>query len=356
MKNRNWFLHKKTKKFLFGKVPLNFQKQFEQNKQFYKKKCKLIIIILLIIHFQFLINLDLHVFVRKKDNIKVAVCTMGRKENLYAREFMEYYMKLEVDHIFIYDNNDSDERIKNVLDNKYKDKISFYETKILHMNSQLEAFNDCYKNNLKKFDWFIMVDMDEFLYIVNDKLKNYLTNKIFDKCDFIKIHWANTQDNNLIHYDPRPLFQRFKKPYIKSNFIKTIIRGNITNLKYWVHSPYISPERNVTCTNDGKIINYKYMNFESIDKINTDKAYLIHFRFKSTEEFINKYKRGYNNWHGNRINQVLQERLDTYLKENGITLEKINYIERELKLDLSSYKSRIKLNHLKYLNPKDLIY
>jgi hypothetical protein len=37
MKNRNWFLHKKTKKFLFGKVPLNFQKQFEQNKQFYKK-------------------------------------------------------------------------------------------------------------------------------------------------------------------------------------------------------------------------------------------------------------------------------------------------------------------------------
>ena len=201
MKNRNWLLYKKTKKFLFRKVPLNFQKQFEQNKQFYKKKCKLIIIILLIIHFQFLINLDLHVFVRKKDNIKVAVCTMGRKENLYAREFMEYYMKLEVDHIFIYDNNDSDERIKNVLDNKYKDKISFYETKILHMNSQLEAFNDCYKN----------------------KLKNYLTNKIFDKCDFIKIHWANTQDNNLIHYDPRPLFQRFKKPYIKSNFIKTTL-------------------------------------------------------------------------------------------------------------------------------------
>lgn len=71
---------------------------------------------------------------------------MGRKENLYAREFMEYYMKLGVDHIFIYDNNDSEERIKNVLDNKYKDKISFYETKILHINSQLEAFTDCYKN------------------------------------------------------------------------------------------------------------------------------------------------------------------------------------------------------------------
>ena len=46
-----------------------------------------------------------------------------------------------------------------------------------------------------------------------------------------------------------------------------IIRGNITNLKYWVHSPYISPDKNITCDNEGNIIKYKYMNFESINKI-----------------------------------------------------------------------------------------
>ena len=66
-----------------------------------------------------------------------------------------------------------------------------------------------------------MNDMDEYLYIINDSLKSYLNNKIFDKCDFIKIHWADSQDNNLIHYDPRPLLERFKKPYILQGFIKS---------------------------------------------------------------------------------------------------------------------------------------
>ena len=77
-------------------------------------------------------------------------------------------------------------------------------------------------------------------------------------------------------------------------------------MKYWVHSPYISPDRNITCNNEGKKIRYKYMNFESIKKINTKNAYLIHFRYKSTEEFINKYKRGYSNWYGNETNEILK--------------------------------------------------
>ena len=272
--------------------------------------------------------------------IKVALCTMGRKENLYASQFMDYYMKMGVDHIFIYDNNEPfTEKIEDVMDIKYKDKISFYDTKKYNIYNQAQAFTDCYSNNLKKFDFFIMVDMDEYLYIVNETLKQYLTTKAFNKCDFIKIHWADSQDNNLLHYDPRPLFQRFKKPYIKSKYIKTIIRGNITNLKYWVHSPYISPNRNITCDNEGNIIKYKYMNFQSINKINTNRAYIIHFRYKSTEELINKFKRGYNKWHRNDIGKVLQERLNNYFEENGITLEKINYIEKELKLNLSSYRT-----------------
>ena len=298
-------------------------------------------IILIIIVNSFYSSQDLYEIIKKKENIKVALCTMGKQENLYANEFMDYYMKLGVDHMFIYDNNPPfTERIKDVVDFKYKKKITVYETENLNISWQKEAFTNCYKNNFKKYDWFIMVDMDEYLYIINDTLKNYLNNKILDKCDFIKIHWAESQDNNLLYYEPKPLFQRFRKPYIKSKFIKTIVRGNISDLIYKVHSPYFSPIKNITCTNDGKIINYTNINFEYIKDINTDKAYIIHFRFKSTQEFIMKYKRGYSNWHGNTISQVLNERLSTYFEENGITLEKINYIEKELNLNLSSYKNK----------------
>ena len=320
-------------------------------------KPKSILIFLFIIS---LLNKDSYIAniinISKNNNIKVALCTMGKKENLYAKEFMEYYMRLGVDHMFIYDNNDPfTEKIEDVLDKKYKKKISFYNTKDINISLQLEVYNDCYQNNLKKFDWFIMVDMDEYLHINNDTLKHYLGNNIFNKCDIIKIHWANSQDNNLLHYDQRPLFQRFKKPYIKDKHIKSIIRGNITNLKYWVHSPFISPEKNVTCTNEGNIIRYKKMNFEYIKNININKAYIIHFRFKSTEEFISKYKRGYSNWHGNQINQVLMQRLESYFEENEITLEKIDYIEKELKLNLNKYRNMYKLNRTNTLAKSNLI-
>lgn len=243
----------------------------------------------------------------EKEIIKIALCTIGKKENLYVEEFIEYYIKLGVDKMFIYDDNDPfTEKMEDVIDPKYKNKVSFMETKKLKLGHQSLALTHCYQSNYKNFDWFIMVDMDEFLYIINNTLKNYLSNNVFDKCDFIKIHWMNSRDNNLLYYDPRPLFVRFKEPYIKLNGIKSIIRGNITNLKYWVHSPKISPEKNITCDNEGNILTYQKLNFETIDKININKAYLIHFKYKSTEEFINKYKRGYSNWYGNKTSQAMQ--------------------------------------------------
>ena len=224
----------------------------------------IIIIKILIVYILFKIyyyQIDLS-DIKTKNQLKVCLCTMGKSENLYAKEFIEYYISLGVDHLFIYDHNDPfTEKIEEAINNKFKEKVTIYEAQKLNINYQRDAFTDCYQN------FFIMVDMDEYLFIINDTLKHYLSDKIFDKCDFIKIHWADTNDNDLIYYDPRPLFQRFKKQYIISNFIKTIIRGNIPGLKYWVHSPYISPTRNVTCTNDGKIIKYTNMNFEYIDEI-----------------------------------------------------------------------------------------
>ena len=85
------------------------------------------------------------------------------------------------------------------------------------------------------------------------------------------------------------------------------------------------------------------MNFEKIDNINTNKSFIIHFRYKSTEEFINKYKRGYINRNRKFINLILKEKLSTYFQENNITLEKINYIEKALKLNLTSYRNKLQI-------------
>ena len=52
----------------------------------------------------------------EKLNIKICVCTCGKNENKYAREFVEHYKKYGIDKIFIYDNNaNNDEKLEDVL-------------------------------------------------------------------------------------------------------------------------------------------------------------------------------------------------------------------------------------------------
>ena len=289
--------------------------------------------------------------VEKKTNMKIALCTIGRLENLYAKEFIEYYINLGVDHIYIYDDNlPNTERISDIVDKKYKSQVTIHLTKDKKITHQFRAFDDCYKSYNKQYDWFIIFDMDEFLYIVNNTLENYLLDKVFDKCDIVKINWVLSRDNDLVHYDPRPQFERFKPPYIKSNFIKSIVRGNISDLEYWVHSPRISPTRNITCNNKGDRIFYKELNFEGTDGIvNVDKAFIVHFRFRSTEELVIKNKRGYSNWFQDRLESALKGNIWDYFQQNTITLEKISYIEKELKVNLWEYRLKYFFQKLFYL-------
>ena len=299
----------------------------------------LIIIILLIPFIKFFTR-------RKKEKtinenipkIKVALCTMGRNENLYLREFIDHYQSLGVDTLFLYDDNiEEEQKFINIV--TPKDKVVIEYTKDNNIKGQNQAYNHCYSKHKDEYDWFIMIDMDEYLVIKNnDTLKGYLTDQVFDKCDFLKLHWRIPYDNNLIHYENKSLFERFTKPYYTSNHIKSIIRGHINQLEFWIHSPRKSPEKNISCDNIGRMINKTNMNFQSIMHVNTDRAYFVHFFFKSTEEYINKYKRGYKDWPHLKMKGMIEN----YFKYNNITIEKIELFEKELNITLDRFRRKIK--------------
>ena len=293
-----------------------------------------------VIKTNFTLSFLLFILSNRKKNIKVALCTMGKQENLYVKEFISYYIRLGIDKIFIYDNNDiNTEQISDMIENRYRKYIKIYNPKILKLFYQRQQFTDCYAKNKDKYDWLLMVDMDEFLYIKKNSLKNYLLKPVFNKCDFIKFHWIIPSDNNHLYYKNKPLFKRFKGPYRSSPFIKSIIRGKIKKLKYMVHSPFKSPFRNISCNNIGKKINNKKINIEYINNINIKKAYIIHYKYKSTEEYINKIKRGYHGW---TKSYIYKTRIKSYFKDNKITKEKIKFFEKELKINLSNYNIKMK--------------
>ena len=83
----------------------------------YKKKSSFNLItnfkIILIFSFFCLI-----VFIKFFSGLKVLLCSIGKKENKYIKEFIQYYRQLKVNKIILYDNNDiNGENFQDVLQN-----------------------------------------------------------------------------------------------------------------------------------------------------------------------------------------------------------------------------------------------
>ena len=70
--------------------------------------------------------------------------------------------------------------------------------------------------------------------------------------------------------------------------------------------------------------------------------YFIHHYCKSTEEFIEKLRKGDVYRTSNKI------KIKFYFSYNKITYEKLNYIEKELGINLTYYKKKLKNNKFKY--------
>jgi hypothetical protein len=265
---------------------------------------------------------------------------MAREENLYINEFIEYYLKLGVDHIFIYDDNQNNtEKIIDAVYKKFIINVTVYEAKKFNIENQSFAFTECYKNNYNKFDWFLMLDIDEFLFIVNNTLKGYLTNKRFNKCDFIKINWVYATDNDLIYYDPRPVFERFKPPYIKSEFVKSIVRGDLSKTIFYPNKSSHVPDANVISCNSIGTIMTKYNPF-NVRPHEYRYGALKHFATKSAEEFVGKIKKGTNR----NLYQEPVGRLRVYFRINKFTEEKLKFFEENLNRSFSPILLKIKKN------------
>ena len=62
--------------------------------------------ILKLVLFLLLLNIIYSNYLKRK---KICLCSIGKNENLYIEEFINYYKKLGYNKIFLYDNNDINE-------------------------------------------------------------------------------------------------------------------------------------------------------------------------------------------------------------------------------------------------------
>ena len=287
---------------------------------------------------------------------------MGKQENKYIRELIEYYSKLGVDKFILADNNDANsEKFSDVIQD-YIDKDLVDIIYLTDSNSgQSELYNTTYKKYNTTCKWFLYFDFDEYLEVHFEKdkplgLKEFLSNEIFDKCEAIEFNWLMHTDNNLVYYDKRPLIERFTEANYNwrgNAHVKSIVRGNLNKTIFKEKRSNHVPDKNVKiCDSMGRIIR-KYNPF-SLSPPVFGYGYLKHFCYKTAEEFGNKLLRG-------RPRKILynkQERIETFFRLNKFSYEKLKVFEKMLNrtfyvnknIGENNFRRNVNIKITKFLN------
>lgn len=290
--------------------------------------------------------------------MKTLLCTIGRKENRYIREFVEHYKKLGFTNIALYDNNydgedDFHDSIGDYIDEGFVILIDYRNRK----KCQFDAYNGCYMKYGNAYDWIAFFDCDEFLELNKEKfstIDDYLSYDGFKDFDMIHVNWFCYGDNGLLRYEDKPVQKRFNKHIEPINFkktydfpenehVKTILRGGLKNVTFCAEStPHTCFGVEKCCNNCGMEVDGELWHAPCEFSF----AYLKHYTTKSTEEYAEKILRGFPD---SIVDQTWYAYLvDLYYRVNERTEEKDKIFEEKLNVKFGRKRKDVQLFMLCY--------
>lgn len=252
----------------------------------------------------------------------VSLCAIAKCENLYIKEWADYHFNLGFDHIYIFDNNETDgERISDVLNDERITIIDYRGRHQASCETQVKAYNECYP--MCKDGWVMFLDIDEFLTFEKyDNVKDFLSQGWCSKAKAIRFHWKCYSDSGKLKYEEGSVLSRFTELCENkevNRYYKQIYRTGIANFKMVnVHYP-------------SKLDSIYYADGEAARHIMETKdgsprhgaACIRHYVTKSLEEFIDiKYKRRGKGSSKTRLNK------DFYFRYCKMTAEKSLYFDK----------------------------
>lgn len=260
--------------------------------------------------------------------MQVVVCAMAKNEHKYINEWVNHYLRLGFDKIYIFDNdNPESPYIGDYIANKNKVEIINIRG-IVKEHLQHDVYTKFY--NTYKFDWCLFCDIDEFLFGIKDiheflRWRNYA-------CQ-IRIKWKLFGDDDLITRDmSKGVVESFKKEITSSLNRNLVDKGNLEKqgkalvkggLPYVViRSPHFASFR----TRDNVIPSILPSGKPCLSKVaikedySNEKVFLHHYMTKSLSEFLEQKM--------NRTDAVYGDtlKLNYYWRINKKTPEKIEYL------------------------------
>ena len=248
--------------------------------------------------------------------MKIGVCIRAKDEQKIICDWVSHYLKLGFDKIFIYDNL-SEPSIETILKSKnlFSDKITIKIDNVNHSNQPI-IYQECIDQN-KELDWLFLCDADEFLWLKEGTVKDFLLKFSNDTCTVL-INWLVYGTSNLQTYDKnKSVFEQFilreEYSHFWNTFVKSFIRPKLINKFGNVHVTYNSNYKvcniynnNLTIKDPNKcdysdknlndnssivLVHYMTLDFESmLDKRNKNAKQALGFTLKDNKYSLEWYK------------------------------------------------------------------
>lgn len=271
--------------------------------------------------------------------MKTCICTVIKNEHQYLDEWIQYHLNLGIDHIFIFEDIDS-ETHKNITD-KY-DKVSLFsidsilneEARNLVIELKLTKKSNpqytyirkglLFIQSLQLYDWCFVIDNDEFITLENNDVSLDELIYIYDGYDAIILQWKCYGANGYVNrpdYTKKGLIETYTEEI--KGFVPTATPQSLTktcyNLRTYKDTFFLYTHQ------PSKVCNFCRTNFEKDrNKPVYNKIYIRHYITKSWEEYIWKKKvRGF-------LFGSIRD-IDFFFKVNPDMLDKKEQLINELK-------------------------
>jgi glycosyltransferase involved in cell wall biosynthesis len=233
----------------------------------------------------------------------LCVCCLIKNEAKYIEEWIEHYISQGVDHIYLVNNNSTDDLFKKI--EKFTDLVT-----IINDNENFDIYNnpDKQKNILNRnfhtvinsSKWCIIVDIDEFIFGNNgDTIASYL-NTIGDNIGCIYVIWKlyfdlygnHSKVKNIktrLNIDLYSDYDEHIKHFMK--FGKSIFRTKYLDSPLWIHKVHTNKDiitnflKTTTYVYDNDVNDFNEINEKSMSSV---PLFLNHYIVRNKDEYDKK--------------------------------------------------------------------
>lgn len=215
--------------------------------------------------------------------------TNFKNEDAYLKEWLDYHLGVGVDHFYLYDQ-DGGEGARKILKpyeqkgqvtrhlwtqwdgSKYDGPTRFYQRNKNHM-----GFAHAAKNYRQEFQWVMKIDVDEFLFPLNDKLSlvDWLKTVNSKKIKGVKVPRINFGNNGYEKTPALPVLEAYTKREEACSDHKDLANGDFLNDNLFCYSAHWW--------------HYHWYKFGNMLRDHEDIGWRInHYYTKSLEEYMNR--------------------------------------------------------------------